>query len=340
MAKDMMPHFELFQPKDLDTALELLDRWGERGWKLAGGHDSLGWFKDRAKRPDAVIDLEGIAELKGIREASGGIEIGALTTLTDVERDPIVRERFGLLADAARRVASPQIRNTGTLGGNLCQDTRCWYYRYGLNCYRAGGNVCYADTPVAMNREHSLFEGDRCVAVTPSDTAPTLVALEASMVIRSSRGERVVSAEEFFMPQGVDITRMTVLEPGDILTTLRIPAKWAGARFYFEKVADRNSWDFPLVNVATAMRVGESGTIEDVRIACGAVQCTPRRLTEVEDLVRGRIQNEETAELAAAAATRGARALNYNHFKIPLMQNLVKRSLREGSPSQPPFLTT
>ena len=241
-----------------------------------------------------------------------------------------MRERFGLLADAARRVASPQIRNTGTLGGNLCQDTRCWYYRYGLDCYRAGGNICYADTPVAMNREHCLFEADRCVAVTPSDTAPALVALDASFVIRNSRGERVVHSEDFFMPPSVDIRRMTVLEPGDILTTIRIPETWSGARFSFEKVADRTSWDFALVSVATAMRVDGAGNIGDVRIACGAVQCTPRRLNEVEALVRGRAQSEETAELAAAAAAHGARPLNYNHYKIPLMQNLVKRSLRDA----------
>ena len=330
MANDMMPHFELFQPADLETAFELLDRWGDRGWTLAGGHDSLGWFKDRARRPDAVIDLEGIPELKGIREVGSGLEIGALTTLTEVERDPQVRARFGLLAEAARRVATPQIRNTGTLGGNLCQDTRCWYYRYGLDCYRAGGNICYADTPVAMNREHCLFEADRCVAVTPSDTAPALVALDASIVIRNSRGERVVNAEDFFMPPSVDIRRMTILEPGDILTAIRIPETWSGARFYFEKVADRNAWDFALVSVATAMRVDGAGTIEDVRIACGAVQCTPRRLHEVEALIRGRAQSEETAELAAAAAAHGARPLNYNHYKIPLMQNLVKRSLRHA----------
>ena len=330
MANDMMPHFELFQPADLETAFELLDRWGDRGWALAGGHDSLGWFKDRARRPDAVIDLEGISELKGIREVGAGLEIGALTTLTEVERDPQVRARFGLLAEAARRVATPQIRNTGTLGGNLCQDTRCWYYRYGLDCYRAGGNICYADTPVAMNREHGLFEADRCVAVTPSDTAPALVALDASIVIRNSRGERVVDAEDFFMPPSVDIRRMTILEPGDILTTIRIPETWSGARFYFEKVADRNAWDFALVSVATAMRVDGAGTIEDVRIACGAVQCTPRRLHEVEALIRGRAQSEATAELAAAAAAHGARPLNYHHYKIPLMQNLVKRSLRHA----------
>ena len=331
MSNDMMPHFELLQPTDLETAFELLDRWGANAWKLAGGHDSLDWFKDRAKRPEAVIDLEGIAELKGLRDVDGGLEIGAMTTLTEVERDPLVRERFSLLADAAGRVASPQIRNSATLGGNLCQDTRCWYYRYGLDCYRAGGNVCYADTPVGMNREHALFEGDRCVAVTPSDTAPALVALDASVVIQNSSGERVVSAEDFFMLPGVDITRMTILEPGDILTAIRIPATWAGATFYFEKVADRNTWDFALLSVATAMTIGASGTIEDVRIACGAVQCTPRRLTAVEDLVRGRARDEDTAELARAAASEGARPLNYNHFTIPLMENLVKRSIRDAA---------
>jgi xanthine dehydrogenase YagS FAD-binding subunit len=328
MANDMMPHFELFQPADLETAFELLDRWGSRGWKLAGGHDSLDWFKDRTKGPDAVIDLEGIPELKGVRETADGIEIGAMTTLTEIERNAILQERYGLLTDAARRVASPQIRNTGTLGGNLCQDTRCWYYRYGLDCYRAGGNVCYADTPVAMNREHCLFEANRCVAVSPSDTATALAALDASMVIRSASGERVVGVQDFFMPPAVDIRRMTVLEPGDILTAVRIPGIWAGARFYFEKVADRNAWDFALVSVASALKVDASGTIEDARIACGAVQCTPRRMTDVENLVRGRAHGEETAELAAAASANGARPLNYNHYKIPLVQNLVKRALR------------
>ena len=154
-------------------------------------------------------------------------------------------------------VASPQIRNAGTLGGNVCQDTRCWYYRYGMPCYRAGGNICYAGTPEGMNREHALFGADRCVAVTPSDSAPALVALDAEMVVRNAGGERVIPAGEFFMPPGVDITRMTVLDPDDLLTAVRIPAGWAGARFYFEKVSDRKTWDFPLVNVAAALKVAD-----------------------------------------------------------------------------------
>ena len=317
MKKDMMQSFELFQPRDLDGAVELLDRWGESGWAMAGGYDSLDWFKDRIKTPEAVIDLDGIEELRGIRETEDGIEIGPLTTLTEVERAPMVRERYGLLGDAARRGASPQIRNAATLGGNLCQDTRCWYYRFGLACYRAGGNICYADTPVAMNREHALFEHNRCVAVTPSDTAPALVALDASIVIRNVSGERVVPAEEFFMPQSRDITRMTVLRPGDLLTAIRVPGTWSEARFYFEKVADRNTWDFPLVNVAAAMTLDGAGNIEAMRIACGGVQCTPRRLSTVEALVRGRSPDEETAKLAGAAGGRRGKAPELQPFQDP-----------------------
>jgi xanthine dehydrogenase YagS FAD-binding subunit len=328
MIKDMMPSFELYQPTTIEDALALLDQHGKDGWKLAGSMDSLGWFKDRAKRPKAVVDLAGIAGLSGIKESGdGGLEIGALTTLTEIEQNPVVQQKFGVLADAIRRVASPQIRNAGTIGGNLNQDARCWYYRYGLPCYRAGGNTCFADTPAGMNREHAMFDADRCVAVTPSDTAPVLLVLEGQMVVRNSGGERVVEAKDYFIGPAIDITRMTDLQPGDILTAVRIPGKWAGAKFYFEKVTDRNTWDFPLVNVAAAAKVN-GGTVEDISIACGAVSCTPRRVTVAEDAVRGQAIDDDLARLAGQAAVRGARPLNYNHFKIPLMQNLVARAIR------------
>ena len=331
MSKDMMPMFELYQPTDISNALDLADKLGGDGWKVAGGQDSLDWIKDRAKRTKAVIDLTRIADagLRGIRETADGVEIGALTTLTEVEQDPVINARYSLLADAAGKVASPQIRNVGTLGGNVCKDTRCWYYRGGIDCYRAGGSTCYADTPEGMNREHCLFGADRCIAVTPSDTAPALVALDASMVIRSSDGERSVAAEDFFIGPDVDIERMTVLEPGDILTAIRIPDTWAGASFYFEKVADRNTWDFPLVNIAAAMRVS-GGIIEDIRIVAGGVECIPRRMTVVEDIVKGSAQDEETAKLAGGSASRGATPFNYNHFKIPLLENLTTRAIRDA----------
>ena len=329
MSKDMMRAFELYQPDSVENAIELLGRFGGDGWALAGGNDTLDWFKDRAKYAGAVVDLSGIESLRGIRETAEGIEIGALTTLTEIETSELIQSRYAVLAEASRRVASPQIRNTGTIGGNVCQDTRCWYYRYGTDCYRAGGTTCYADTPEGQNREHCLWGADRCVAVTASDTAPALVVLDARMVVQSAEGEREIGAEEFFIGPEVDIERMTVLEPGDLLTAIRIPNDWAGSRFYFEKVADRNTWDFALVNIASAMVV-EGGRISRIRMAAGAVQCVPRRLSVVEEVVRGSAPDEETAALAGQAAVRGATPLNYNHFKIPLLENLVKRAIRDA----------
>jgi len=325
--RDVMPAFELFQPANVNDALTLLDRHGSNAWILAGGLDTFDWLKDRSKRTNVVIDLSQMSELRGIKEVEGGVEIGALTTLTEVVRHPVIREKFGLLMEAAELVASPQIRNQGTRGGNVSQDTRCWYYRSGWTCYRAGGNICYADTPTAINREHAILQADRCVAVSPSDTAPALIALDAKMVIRSRSGERVVDAEQYFVGPAIEITRMTVLRPGELLTAIRIPATWAGAQFYFEKVRDRQVWDFPLVNVASAMKAS-GGQIQQLRLAVGAVAATPLRLTAVETAVAGRPRNEETADMAGRLAVEGAQPLRYNGYKIPLMRNLVKRAIR------------
>jgi xanthine dehydrogenase YagS FAD-binding subunit len=324
--RDVMPAFELFQPTSIADTIGLLERH-EGAWLMAGGLDSFDWLKDRIKRPEVVIDLGNVAELRGIKEANGGLEIGANTSLTEITRHPVVREKFALLAEAAAVVASPQIRNQGSIGGNLAQDTRCHYYRAGWPCYRAGGNVCYADTPTAVNREHAILEADRCVAVTPSDTAPALVALDAEMVVRSGDGERVVAARDFFIGPWLDITRMTILERDDLLVSIRIPGTFAGKPHYFEKVRDRQVWDFALVNVASAMSVNGT-TIEDARLVVGGVSPRPMRLVEAEDAIRGRARNEETARIAAEIATRGALPLRHNGYKIPLMQNLVKRAIR------------
>ena len=323
---DVMPNMELYQPVQVEDALEIASRLADRGWLVGGGQDTYGWLKDRAKSIDALIDLSGIESLRGIRETNDGIEIGALTTLTELINSDIVQQRYALLSDAARQVASPQIRNIGTLGGNVSQDVRCWYYRRGLSCYRAGGNLCYADTPQGMNREHALFDSSRCVAAGTSDTAPALVALDAAMVIQNSAGERVVSAEDFFVGPANDIENTTILRDGDILTAVRIPSTWANASFYWEKVADRNVWDFSLVNIAAAFRLN-GDTIEDSRIVAGAVQTTPRRLTNVENAIQGQTKNLATGESVKQIASEGARALAHNGFKIPLLQNLVKRAV-------------
>ena len=325
--RDIMPAFELFQPATTEDALGLLDRYGSKAWVMAGGLDSFDWLKDRVKRTEFVVDLSQIKELRGIKAMDGGIEIGALTTLTEVVRDPTIKEKFSLLSEGAELAASPQIRNQGTIGGNVSQDARCWYYRGGFKCYRAGGNTCYADTPTAINREHAIFGANRCVAVNPSDTAPALVALDAKMVIRGKNGERTVNAEDYFIGPAIDITRMTVLQPGELLTAIRIPSTWAGAHFYFEKIRDRPVWDFPLVNIASAQKL-TGDKIDSIRIVMNGLAAHPWRLKDVETAVTGKSRNEETAEMAGQMAIQGAQPLRYNGYKIPLTRNLVKRAIR------------
>ncbi|MGA9473360.1 MAG: xanthine dehydrogenase family protein subunit M [Terriglobales bacterium] len=338
VVRDVMAAFELFQPASVADAQKLLEQHGPDAWVLAGGLDSFDWLKDRIRKPKVVVDLSGIGELRGIRpsgnEGSEGIEIGAMTTLTEIANHPVIKQKYDVLAQAVEVVASPQIRNQGTIGGNVSQDTRCWYYRAGWPCYRAGGNICYADAPEGRNREHAILHADRCVAVNPSDSAPALIALDAKFVIRTRKGERVVDAQDYFIGPDIDITRLHILEPGDLLTAIRIPSTWAGAQFYFEKIRDRNVWDFPLMNVASAMVTsggssadGSAQTIDRIRLSVNAAAARPLRLKAVEDAVRGKPRNAATGEMAGRIAVQGAVPLQFNAYKIPLMRNLVKRAI-------------
>ena len=330
--RDVMPAFDLLQPNSAAEAQKLLQQ-NDDAWVMAGGLDSFDWLKDRIKKPKVLVDLSGVEELKGIRATSDGVEIGAMTTLTDIANHSAIQKDYGVLADAVSLVASPQIRNQGTLGGNVSQDVRCWYYRGGWPCYRAGGNICYADTPVGRNREHAIFGANRCVAVHPSDSVPALIVLDAKFVVQTAKGERVVDAEDYFVGPEDDITRINMLRPGDLLTAIRIPATWAGAKFYFEKVRDRNVWDFPLMNVASAIKL-IGNTIDQIRIAVNAAAPRPMRLKSVEDAVRGQTANDATGEMAGKLAVEGAVPLQFNGYKIPLMRNLVKRAI--AGASQPP----
>jgi xanthine dehydrogenase YagS FAD-binding subunit len=321
-----MPAFDLLQPSSAADAQALLQEHRSDAWVMAGGLDSFDWLKDRIKKPKVLVDLSGIEELKGIRIGRDGIEIGAMTTLTEIANHPEIRKNYGVLSQAVELVASPQIRNQGTLGGNVSQDARCWYYRGGWPCYRAGGNICYADTPVGRNREHAIFGANRCVAVHPSDSVPALIVLDAKFVIQTAKGERIVDAEDYFVGPEIDITRLNILEPGDLLTAIRIPSAWAGTKFYFEKIRDRNVWDFPLMNVASAM-VLSGDNISRIRIAVNAVAPRPMRLKQVEYAVQGKPADATTGEMAGNLAVQGAVPLQFNGYKIPLMRNLVKRAV-------------
>ena len=273
-----------------------------------------------------MVDLSGVAELRGIKEANGGLEIGAMTTLTEVANHALVKERFALLAEAAGLVASPQIRNQGTLGGNVAQDARCWYYRAGWPCYRAGGNICYADTPTAINREHAIFEADRCVAVNPSDTAPALVALDAQMVVNARRTRSGHAGRGVLRRPGVDITRMTALRPGDLLTAIRIPGDVGGQAVLLREGPRPRGVGLR----AAQRRLGHQrsgNTIGDCRIVVNGVAARPYRLEAVESVLKGRARNEETADgRGDRGAGRGAAAAQ--RLQGAADEGLVKRAIR------------
>src|SRR4029453_11970773 len=323
---DVLPAFLLLQPGSLADAQKLLEQQGSDAWILAGGLDSFDWLKDRMRKPKAVIDLSGIQELKGVRATPDGIEIGAMTTLTDVANHPLIQQKYRVLAEAAEAVASPLIRNQATIGGNVSQDARCWYYRAGWPCYRAGGNICYADTPDGRNREHAILHAQRCVAVNPSDTAPALIALDAKFVLHTANGERVISAEDYFVGPDIDITRLNILRPGDLLSSIRIPAAWAGARFYFEKIRDRALWEFPLLNVASAIALS-GNRIARIRIAVNAVAARPLRLPVGEGGVTGTRTTAAPGGRAGDLGGEGGVAVQLNPYKTPLMRNLMKRAV-------------
>jgi len=234
---------------------------------------------------------------------------------------------IGVVAEATGQVATPQIRNQGTIGGNLAQDSRCWYYRSGFDCYRAGGNTCYAIT--GENRDHSVTDYSRCITAHPSDGAVALMAVDADVVVAGPRGERREPLADFFVGPEENITVMNDLAHDEVLTHIEVPPTWSGANFYFEKVRDRESWDFPIVNIAAAIQTS-GGSVSDLRLVANGVAPTPKRLTAAEDAIRGRRLTGSNARAAGQAALPNAAPLSENGFKVPLTQNLVARALQNA----------
>jgi xanthine dehydrogenase YagS FAD-binding subunit len=282
-------------------------------------------MKDRIlpRYPEAIVNLKTIPGLDFIREEGGTLTIGALTRLEDIATHPVVQSRYAALAEAAGRTASPHLREMGTLGGNICQDIRCWYYRSPDNrfpCLRKGGGRCYAIE--GDNRYHSIFGGsveEGCYAVHPSDTAPALIALGASV----QTSKRSVDAGDFFQ---VGITRTTVLDADEIVTELRIPAPEGETKSAFIKHAIRKSIDFAIVNCAARI-VASEGRVKNARICLNAVHVTPYRPLDAEESLAGRPLDEEHAEEAAAAAVSAARPMTHNAYMVQIARALVKRAI-------------
>ncbi len=298
----------------------------EQAMFIAGGTDCLSILKNDVlpAYPEALVNLKTIPGLEYIREDAAGLRIGALTTLAEIAGSPAVAAQYGCLAEATRSVASPQIRNMGTLGGNLCQDVRCWYYRCspltGKNyvCQRKGGRLCYA--VAGDNRYQAIMGGKGCFAVCPSDTAVALAALDATLAVQGPEGERSISLQEFYTPLG------NTLKPHELVAEVRIPRPLEGARQTFLKFRLRKAIDFALVSVASVITL-EKGVCKDARIALGAVAPAPVRASEAEAGLRGKNIDGARAEEAALTALVGARPLKMNAYKVEIAKTLVKRAI-------------
>jgi xanthine dehydrogenase YagS FAD-binding subunit len=271
------------------------------------------------------VSVSALSELRGIHETSdGGLRLGALVTLSELAKSPLVTERYPLLARAAASAASPQLRNQGTLGGNLCQRPRCWYFRGDFPCLRKGGDVCFA--MAGESHYHAILGGDGCYAVHPSDTAPALVALRAQVHTVGPDGRRTRSLESLFVSPSQDPTRETALEPGELLAEVLLPPPWPGLRGTYRKLRERGAWDFALVGIAVALRTaGQS--VEDARVALGGVAPIPWRSRPMENALIGRPLAPETAAVAAATATEGAEPLEHNGYKLPLLRGAAEDAL-------------
>jgi xanthine dehydrogenase YagS FAD-binding subunit len=324
IAADEPLAFELLSPRSLDEAIDLATRHGQDCALMAGGSDLLDQLKQHKRTPRYVINLKSIPNLRSLNVTNDQISIGALTTLGELERHAELRQRCAALGVAASQVATPQIRNVGTIGGNLLQDSRCPYYRGPWYCYRAGGIQC--DARHGVNQEHAIFGGNRCYTVSPSDTAPALIALGATATIHGTT-PRQVAVEDLFMPPGEDITVMHRVTHGQILSEVTVPVR-SGVRSTFIKYAMRHSWDFAIASTAVALRV-DNGVAHDVRIVLGGVAPTPWRNADAEQEVEGKRLDQTTIESAARAAITRARPLAQNEYKVALVKKLVRTALME-----------
>jgi xanthine dehydrogenase YagS FAD-binding subunit len=319
----MLRNFAYVRPQSKQEALGHLDSDGAR--IHAGGTDLLGCLRDEVFAADKVVSLGGLDELKRIaRTTDGGLRIGALTTISEIAGSDEVTRDFPGLAQAAGEVASPQLRNQGTLGGNLCQRPPCWYYRGEFDCAKKGGDLCYAVE--GENRYHAIFGGDPCYIVHPSDTAPMLVALGASAKIAGPAGERTVALENFFVLPEEELYKENVLQPGEMVTEILVPTPASGMVSSYRKVRERGSWDFALASVALAVRM-TGKRVDEARVVLGGVAPKPWRSTAAEAALAGQQLDAASARAAAEAAVAGAEPLEQNGYKVLLVKGIVEESL-------------
>ena len=329
-----MKGFDLHEPTTVSQAVGLLNQLGAGGKVLAGGSDLVGgvlkdWVTGKGMPlPSALVDITTIPELHGIKSAGSGLSIGAATTLSEVIESADIQKTAPLLVDAAKTVASPLIRNFGTLGGNINQRPRCWFFRgEDFACYKKGGDFCYAVT--GDNTYHAIIGGELCYIVHPSDTATALLALNATARVTGPSGARDVAFDSYFHGPREDVLTENVLKPNELMTEVVIPTPAAGTKMAWTKLKDRQVYDFAIVSVAVAFTVDGAGKWADGRVVLGGVSPVPYRAAVVETALKG--QDVRTAARQAASQIRTvARPMSLNSYKVDIAQNLIERTLLQA----------
>jgi xanthine dehydrogenase YagS FAD-binding subunit len=316
-----MKEFKIAQPQSLKQASSLLSEKKSGYFMLAGGTDLLDEIKSGVIDAEVVVDLATIPDLSSIQENGKHVSVGSMTRVAEVAENPIIQEKFPTLQEAALSLASPQLRNVGTVGGNLCQRPRCWYYRDPETvCRKKGGSRCFAFQ--GKNRYHAIFGGGVCYIVYPSDLAPALISLDAEAVISGPNGEKTLPLEEFYVLPQINVRRENILEEGQILREIRIPLPKNGTKGTYFKMKERSTWDFALVSAAINGIVSD-GTFREIKIVMGGVAPIPWRLQKAEDSIKGKKVTEEVIRQAAREDLKDARPLEDNAYKLDLVEAVL-----------------
>jgi xanthine dehydrogenase YagS FAD-binding subunit len=325
-----MRAFEYYKVTTVAQTLSLLSRHGEKASILAGGSDILGRMKDRLEGPKLqppqhLLDIKGIKDLNYIMEQKNGLKIGATTTLSDIASSPLVARRYPLLSQAASQVAVPQIRNVGTLGGNLCQRPRCWYFRGKLfkDCFRKGGDNCYASA--GENQYHAVFGGDNCNMVCPSDMAPALTALQARVEIATPKGNKLIPIEQFYIRPDKNLLKETVLGSTEMVLAVEIPVPAPVSKGIYLKLKEREAFDFAIASVAVMVTL-KNDIVSDARIVFGGVAPFPLRATGAESALKGK-KVRDAMGTACKAAVEGARPMSNNGYKVKVAKGIMEEAL-------------
>ena len=324
-----MKTFSNANPRDAQQAVKAAQDAHKTGKAVSfssGGSDLLALVKERIVKPDLIVNLRGLSGANQIAASASGLTIGGETTLDEISRHQTIKQQYAVLAEAAGSVATPQIRNVGTIAGNVAQRPWCWYYRNGFQCYKAGGNQCFSFA--GENEFHAIFGGGPSYIVHPSDTAAALMALGATFRVVGPGGERRIAASDFFVLPRVNAEHENVLGNEDVIVSVQVPALKSGTKSTYTKILDREAWTHAVVSAAVVLEM-EQQTIRRASVVLGGVAPIPWRLPEVEKMLAGQRLTEELAAKAGEQAVVGARALSKNGYKIPLTKNMVKRTLVE-----------